>query len=609
MSNDRLVRGEKQAQQTPRPRRRRTLLIGALLAFLVVLALALGLGLGLGLKRHHGSSGTASASIASPTISNLPSLQSTPQDNFVLGTIVGQPAQTRTYNFTVSQVMGAQDGVSKPMLVVNGMSPGPTIEANQGDRIIVNVTNTLTNRTAIHWHGLFQNQTNFYDGTFGITECGIPPGQSLVYNFTLGEFSGTTWYHPLTRVQSVSTQYTDGMTGAFVVHPSDPAPKNFPTWDGELMVQMADLYHDFSQDLLDDYLSPFGIAGTPGNEPVPDGGVLNGLGQYGSGGDYFNFTVESNKTYRIRLVNTGSFASIRFSLDYHPLTVIEVDGTLVQPYTVTGLTLAVAQRYSVLIHTNQTEGDGRYWMRTGLQSDMFTYDQPGQNLDIRGIVKYSSATNDSLPAATDDPGVPSVKGIQDMNMNLLVPAGEDTPPERTKPYYIEFDLQDDNNSEFLAFMNGTSWLPLQGTSTLENVRNAFAKSTTYAPDGGSVQPGDQFMITEDSWQVVDLIIDNLDDGDHPFHLHGHRPWIMGTDVGRYQGQSLNATNPLRRDTFLIPAYSWMVIRFVIDNPGLWAFHCHLAWHMAAGLLMQINALPSTAAQLEFPQAVLNYCQS
>ena len=108
---------------------------------------------------------------------------------------------------------------------------------------------------------------------------------------------------------------------------------------------------------------------------------------------------------------------------------------------------------------------------------------------------------------------------------------------------------------------------------------------------------------------------------------------MGADVGRYQGQTLNSTNPLRRDTMLIPAYSYMVLRFVTDNrtsvsiaypaacarsnihslidalAGLWAFHCHLVWHMAAGLLMQINSLPSKAAQLDMPQAIIDQCKA
>ena len=75
-------------------------------------------------------------------------------NNFVVGSIIGQPPTTRHYNFVVSQRQGAPDGFSKPMLVVNGMYPGPTIEANQHDRIVVKVTNMLENRTTIHWHGL-----------------------------------------------------------------------------------------------------------------------------------------------------------------------------------------------------------------------------------------------------------------------------------------------------------------------------------------------------------------------------------------------------------------------------------------------------------------------
>ncbi|GJE98919.1 cupredoxin domain-containing protein [Phanerochaete sordida] len=290
------------------------------------------LGLGLGLKHHHSNdTGNANA-----TASNLPSLQPTPQDNFFLNGLAGQPPQTRSYDFVVSQVEGAPDGVSKLMLVVNGMYPGPTIEVNQGDHIVVNVTNMLEKPHRDSLARSFQNQTIFYDGTAGITECGIPPGQSLVYNFTLGEFSGTTWWH------AHSTQYTDCITGALVVHPASPPPVAFPSWDGELVVQLADLYHTFSSVLLASYLSPWGINGTAGDEPVPDAGTLNGLGQWGGNGTYFNFTLEANKTYRLRLVHTGSFASVRFSVDYHTLTVIEADSTLVQPYDVAGVTLAVA---------------------------------------------------------------------------------------------------------------------------------------------------------------------------------------------------------------------------------------------------------------------------
>lgn len=147
-----------------------------------------------------------------------------------------------------------------------------------------------------------------------------------------------------------------------------------PKSDRELVIQMADLYHDLSSALLSLYFTPGGIDGTPGNEPVPDGGVINGIGQYGSfNTSFFNATLEANKTYRLRLVNTGTFVAMQFSVDSHTLTVIEADGTPVEPFEVSSVSVAVAQRYSVLLRTNHTAG--AYWVRAGLDQDAFTVSQ------------------------------------------------------------------------------------------------------------------------------------------------------------------------------------------------------------------------------------------
>lgn len=105
-------------------------------------------------------------------IPSLPSLRPQSESAFVVSKIKGQPPQTRVYDFFVDLVQGAPDGAQRTMLVVNGnrftcaktfftdflltigMYPGPTIEANQWDRVIVNVHNNLPNATSIHWHGL-----------------------------------------------------------------------------------------------------------------------------------------------------------------------------------------------------------------------------------------------------------------------------------------------------------------------------------------------------------------------------------------------------------------------------------------------------------------------
>jgi hypothetical protein len=116
---------EKKTQKSRKTRYGCSLItISAGIALVVVLTLALGLGLGLGLKKTHQSPSISNHIVTASTdlalSSQLPPLKPTPEDNFVLGTIIGQPPQTRRYHFTVSEVQGAPDGVSKPMLVVNG---------------------------------------------------------------------------------------------------------------------------------------------------------------------------------------------------------------------------------------------------------------------------------------------------------------------------------------------------------------------------------------------------------------------------------------------------------------------------------------------------------
>lgn len=70
---------------------------------------------------------------------------------------------------------------------INGAWPLPVLNLTKGDRVIANVHNMLGNEsTSIHFHGFFQNGTNDMDGPAGVTQCGIPPGSSFVYNFTVG---------------------------------------------------------------------------------------------------------------------------------------------------------------------------------------------------------------------------------------------------------------------------------------------------------------------------------------------------------------------------------------------------------------------------------------
>ena len=98
----------------------------------------------------------------------------------------------------------------------NGQTPGPTIEAVEGDKVRIFVTNKLPEHTTVHWHGMLV--PNGMDGVGGLTQPHIPPGKTFVYEFLLKK-SGTFMYHPHSDEM---VQMAMGMMGMFVVHPKDP---------------------------------------------------------------------------------------------------------------------------------------------------------------------------------------------------------------------------------------------------------------------------------------------------------------------------------------------------------------------------------------------------
>lgn len=95
----------------------------------------------------------------------------------------------------------------------NGTTPGPTIEAVEGDRLRIYVSNTLPEPTTVHWHGLIL--PNGMDGVAGLNQAPIEPGETFVYEFT-ARYPGTYMYHPHFDEM---TQIALGMTGMFIVHP------------------------------------------------------------------------------------------------------------------------------------------------------------------------------------------------------------------------------------------------------------------------------------------------------------------------------------------------------------------------------------------------------
>lgn len=108
-------------------------------------------------------------------------------------------------------------------------------------------------------------------------------------------------------------------------------------------------------------------------------------------------------------------------------------------------------------------------------------------------------------------------------------------------------------------------------------------------------------LQSENW--VDIIVNNLDDGAHPFHLHGYSFYVLASfrsdhGWGSYSpyatvGPSaikpqLNLDNPVKKDTVSVPRRGYVVIRFKADNEGIWMLHCHILFHQASGMAMGIQ---------------------
>ena len=504
--------------------------------------------------------------------------------------VITSSPTTRYFNFTISEIVGSPDGQPKKMLVVNQQFPGPLLEANTGDRLVISVRNGLDDFTSLHWHGIHQRGTPWMDGPTGITQCPIPPGETMVYDFNVTAQSGDFWYH-----SHYGVQYNNGCWGALIIHnPSDGF-----TNDEDRVIMVSDHYHEDADSLVQKYLN--GDCWKPrskaGLEPPPVNGLINGQGKFKSRGSNYIELAEPNKTYRLRLMNTGAYVSHSFSIDNHLLTLIEADGLPIEPVIVKNICVSVGQRYSVIIETDQKPG--KYKMRSKMNTQC-AFGVYGGNVSadsdpvVYGSLDYGleDLGNDwDEPKTCFDPEVGKL-----ISRDLPV-----APAVLTSDFHnVTFSFVQSGLHNRIV-MGSTSWVPLANTTTL--------LQTYEAPDLNALEfPASQYVVTIPTARNVQLVIINESDDPHPFHLHGFSFWVVASDIGIYDPNRtlLNLTHAVQRDTVTIKPKGFVVIRWIADNPGLWSLHCHISWHMSAGLLMQFAVMPSEIQKLEIDPKYLDF---
>jgi FtsP/CotA-like multicopper oxidase with cupredoxin domain len=96
---------------------------------------------------------------------------------------------------------------------------------------------------------------------------------------------------------------------------------------------------------------------------------------------------------------------------------------------------------------------------------------------------------------------------------------------------------------------------------------------------------------------------------HPMHLHGHNFFVLAVGTGDWDGKTIvNPTNPQRRDVQIVPAGGYLIMQITADNPGAWPLHCHIAWHVSAGLYITVLERPSDIANLPIPSVMAQTCK-
>lgn len=493
------------------------------------------------------------------------------------------------------------NGRNTTATLINDSLPAPTLKMKEGETVTIRVHNEMEETTSIHWHGLIVPYE--MDGVPGISFDGIPPKSTFTYTFKLQQ-SGTYWYHSHSGFQEQT-----GMFGAIVIEPkgrerhpvaedhvvvlSDWTYKN-PHTLLKLLKQRADFdnYHlpDFKKLLAD-------IAQTDLKTAMDKRKMWNQMRMMPT--DFSDLTGENTFTYlingrasddawykkikagqaiKLRFINASAQTIFDVRIPGLKMTVVATDGIDVDPVSIDDFRIGVAETFDLIVTPTQEA------------HTIFA-----QNVDRTGYVTATLATKDNVRAA-----VPAMDGVEwltiadmmgDMengfhakharteydfktDMRVDMPrANLDDPGinlRNIKRDVLTYDRLSSVDEHIFAEQRApTREIELHLTGNMERYIWAFDGVKFADAKPVNIKPGERVRIT--------LVNDTM--MMHPMHLHGM--WSdMRTATGEFQ---------VRKHTMLVhPAQK---ISFdVTGEAGRWAWHCHLLYHMEAGMFREVAVI-------------------
>ncbi|KAJ4849482.1 hypothetical protein Tsubulata_030297 [Turnera subulata] len=468
----------------------------------------------------------------------------------------------RYYTWTVTY--GSVKVLDQPqrVILINGQFPGPNIECNTNDNVIVNVFNKLDEPFLLTWNGVKQRRTSWQDGVLG-TNCPIPPNSNWTYKFQTKDQIGTFNYFPSTALHRAA-----GGFGGFNVIQRSVISVPYPVPEAEFTLLVGDWYktdHKVLQQKLDQ--------GIP--LPSPDALLINGL----KNGPIF--TGEKGKSYKFRVSNVGISTSFNFRIQGHTMTLVEVEGAHTMQEVYESLDVHPGQSVAVLVTLHASPKD--YYI---VASTRFTKSV----LTTTGVLRYAgSNTPPSLPL----PIGPtyhihwSIKQARTIRLNLTANAARPNPQGSFHYGGINVVRQlflantaAKINGKLRYAVNGISyvdpttplkladWFNIPGVFTLNSIPDKPTNATpVLAPS----------VVGTTLHDFVEIVLINTEDTVQSWHLDGYsfyvvaygtrdRPWTPEKRNYRY-----NLVDAISRHTVQVYPGAWAAILVSLDNKGMWNF--------------------------------------
>ena len=565
------------------------------------------------------------------------------------------------FDLTIDSLSVNFSGRERTAMAINGSIPGPLLRWREGDIVTLRVRNRLPQDTSIHWHGIVLPAN--MDGVPGFSFAGIAPGGLYEYRFEVKQ-SGTYWYHSHSAFQEQL-----GVYGPLIIDPREPEPFAYDRdyvvmlsdWTDESparvlakLKKQADYYNrgrrtlgDFIDDVADQgwsdtlsnrwawakmNMSPTDLADVSGETYTY---LLNGQAPDGNWTGLF----EAGERIRLRLINGSAMTYFDFRIPGLKLTVVAVDGQLVEPVEVDELRLAVAETVDVIVAPDGSQDAytlfaqsmdrsgyacGTLAVRQGLSAPV---PQPDPRPEL-SMSDMGHGDHGSHAAGAQQPMAPGATGHEAMNhsemnhaqmghsqtdhgqMNHAGMTGMDhsamdhggamsSNPMQTHPASETgnplVDMQTmmpvaklddpgiglrDNGRRVLTYADLRSAFPdpdgREATRTIELHLTGHMERFAWSFDGIPYADAEPVRLTYGERVRFVLVNDTM--MHHPIHLHG-----MWSDLEDEQGNF-----KVRKHTIDIPPGARRSYRVTADALGRWAYHCHMLMHMDLGMFREVR---------------------